>query len=141
MRNPLIANTLYLSSDIERWGSGLKRIYEACQAENIKIEFKKLKSGFLVIFYRPEKKLGVGGVERGVVKGVEKGVARLSAKERIIFNLIKEDSYITKAEIMTKGNLSKKAVEYNIIKLKRKGLLERIGPDKGGHWALLEPKE
>ena len=51
-RNPLIANTLYLSKDIEKWGSGLKRIAETCKNANIKVEFKIRKNGFLVIFYR-----------------------------------------------------------------------------------------
>lgn len=51
-RNPLIANTLYLSKDIEKWGSGFKRIYEECQKENVKVEFKIKKNGFSVIFYR-----------------------------------------------------------------------------------------
>ena len=51
-RNPLIANTLYLSKDIEKWGSGFKRITDECKAENVKVEFKIKKSGFTVIFYR-----------------------------------------------------------------------------------------
>ena len=29
--NPLIANVLYSTTDIENWGSGVKRIMEACQ--------------------------------------------------------------------------------------------------------------
>ena len=55
-RNPLIANTLYLSKDIEKWGSGFKRITEECKAENVKVEFKIKKSGFTVIFYRKSDK-------------------------------------------------------------------------------------
>ena len=51
-RNPLIAITLYLSKDIEKWGSGFKRITDECKAENVKVEFKIKKSGFTVIFYR-----------------------------------------------------------------------------------------
>ncbi|MFZ3167233.1 MAG: ATP-binding protein [Candidatus Methanoperedens sp.] len=55
LRNPLIAHTLYLSKEIERWGSGIRRIYEECEKQNVKVEFKKLKSGFVVVFYRMEK--------------------------------------------------------------------------------------
>lgn len=32
LRNHLIAEILYKSKEIERWGSGLKRIYEECKA-------------------------------------------------------------------------------------------------------------
>jgi len=36
----LIAEILYKSKEIERWGSGLKRIYEERMADNVKVEFK-----------------------------------------------------------------------------------------------------
>lgn len=51
-RNPLIANTLYLSKDIEKWGSGFRRITEACKKSNTKVKFEIRKNGFMVIFYR-----------------------------------------------------------------------------------------
>lgn len=51
-RNPLIANTLYLSKDIEKWGSGFRRITEACAEANVKVKFEIRKNGFMVIFYR-----------------------------------------------------------------------------------------
>ena len=52
LRNPLIADILYKTKDIEKWGSGLKRIFEECREKGIKVEFKKLKTGFRVVFYR-----------------------------------------------------------------------------------------
>ncbi len=52
-RNPLIAETLYRSEDIEKWGSGLRRISEECKATGVKVAFEKIKSGFMVTFYRP----------------------------------------------------------------------------------------
>lgn len=51
-RNPLIANTLYLLKDIEKCGSDFKRIYDECQKENVKVEFRIKKNGFSVVFYR-----------------------------------------------------------------------------------------
>ena len=38
--------------------------------------------------------------------------------------------------MQAKGNLTKKTVEYNLEKLKAKGVLRRIGPDKGGYWEI-----
>ena len=55
LRNPFIAETLYKCKDIEKWGSGLKRIDNDCKAQGVKVEFKALKTGFIVIFYRPEE--------------------------------------------------------------------------------------
>ena len=29
-------------------------------------------------------------------------------------------------------------IKYNIRKLREKGIIKRIGPDKGGHWEVIE---
>lgn len=52
LRNPLIAKILYFSKDVERWGSGLEKIYNSCKEDNVKVEFETLKTGFLVVFHR-----------------------------------------------------------------------------------------
>ena len=53
LRNPLIAEIFYYTKEIEKWGSGIKKIYDECQANKVKVEFKNTHSGFYVIFYRP----------------------------------------------------------------------------------------
>src|SRR3989304_10181161 len=65
LRNPLIAETMYKSKDIERWGSGIKRIHDECVAAEVKVEFKRLKTGFVVVFYRPKWEEGEGREEGG----------------------------------------------------------------------------
>jgi len=52
-RNPLLAQILYYSKDIERFGTGLKRIADACGDAGIKYEFISDNYGFTVVFYRP----------------------------------------------------------------------------------------
>ena len=51
-RNPLITSALYYSKDVESFGTGLKRIVDACNESGCRYEFKILKSGFVVAFYR-----------------------------------------------------------------------------------------
>jgi len=53
-RNPLLAQLMYYVKDIESFGTGLKRITDVCEAAGVKVEFKLLKLGFSVIFYRPD---------------------------------------------------------------------------------------
>ncbi|MBI2447221.1 MAG: hypothetical protein HYV48_01635 [Candidatus Omnitrophica bacterium] len=43
--------------------------------------------------------------------------------------------------VQQEGGLTKKAVDYNINKLKEKGFIKRVGPDKGGHWLVLNLPE
>ena len=45
---------LFKSKEIEKWGSGLKRIYEECLEQGVKIEFEILKTAFVAVFYRQE---------------------------------------------------------------------------------------
>ena len=53
-RNPLLAQTLYYSEEIERFGTGLRRIITSCQEAGVKVEFQMLKLGFVVVFYRQD---------------------------------------------------------------------------------------
>ena len=43
-RNPKIARILYYSKDIESFGTGLKRIADACESAGVRYEFQKKKT-------------------------------------------------------------------------------------------------
>jgi ATP-dependent DNA helicase RecG len=51
-RNPLLSQLMYYVKDIESFGTGLKRIADACSSAGVKVEFRMLKLGFAVLFYR-----------------------------------------------------------------------------------------
>ena len=134
-RNPLIANTLYLSKDIEKWGSGFKRIYEECQRENVKVEFKIKKNGFSVVFYRKtdeelydltqnEKNNSAIGTENGTQIDTE----------NLILEILKKTPDMTQKELSEKTNISLRTVKRIIQQLKEKGIIERVGSDRKGYW-------
>lgn len=146
-RNPLIAEALYLSEDIEKWGSGLRRISQECKAEGVKVEFKKIISGFAVIFYRPEfsvegrfigknreKKTGVKVPEKVTVKVPEK----VTVNQQKIIATASQNPRITISELSKIVGISDRKIKKNISKLKEKKMLRRIGPDKGGYWDVLK---
>lgn len=128
LRNPLIAETMYLSADIEKWASGLKRIYDECTAAGIKVEFKRVKTGFVVSFYRPKWEEG-GRLAEGLVE-------RLAESQRKILDHIKANPYVSKKELSDKVGISTTAIDKNLNQLKKKGLLKRVGSDRGGHWEI-----
>jgi hypothetical protein len=45
---------------------------------------------------------------------------------------------ITASELAALLHITERAVKKNIAKLKAAGRLNRIGPDKGGHWEVLQ---
>ena len=122
LRNPLIAEALFKSKDIEKWGSGLKRIVDECGEKDVKVQFQTLKTGFLVAFLRsPEL------AEKSSEKSSEK-----------ILVLLRENKNIGAKEIAKIIGISQRAVEKQISQLKAKGIVKRIGPDKGGCWKIVQ---
>jgi len=134
LRNPLIAETMYKSKDIERWGSGIKRIHDACVAVGVKVEFKRLKTGFVVIFHRPQWEEGEG-MEKARQKSKVK--SKVKSKEKVIEMIIKNPS-TTISEIAVFLDMSIPGIEKIIRSLKGQNRLRRIGPDKGGHWEVIQ---
>lgn len=160
--NPLVAEILYLSEDIEKWGSGLRRITEDCKLAKVKVSFTKIKSGFVVTFYRPEiaaiektssregqetaqktvEKTRQGNDADNAIEGTLEQVRRrfgekFGESSEKILGVILMDKKISAQEIAKNIGISSRAVEKQIAKLKKYGILKRIGPDKGGHWEII----
>jgi len=140
LRNPLIAETMFRSEDIEKWASGIKRIYDECQKNNVKVEFNRVKTGFVVSFHRPKWEDGEG-LEEGGQKGwservVRKGGQKLTAKQTALLDLLKQNPAIARKDIAGKLGINESAVQKRLDVLKKKGMLHRVGPDRGGHWEI-----
>ena len=80
----------------------------------IKFEFDKF---FTVTFKRP--------------KTVEKTVEK-------ILDAIKSNPKITQNELAEIAGLTRRGIEWNLAKLKEKGIIKRIGPAKGGYWEVIK---
>lgn len=145
-RNPLIANTLYLSKDIEKWGSGFRRIAEACAKAKVKVKFEIRKNGFMVIFYRKTDE-ELYNLTQNDTKNValnDKDVA-LKLKEQYpklrkvyvdIIKVIFENKDITQEEIADKLSKTRNSIYRNTKTLKDMGILERVGSKKKGYWKI-----
>jgi len=81
---------------------------------------------YTIVFKRPA---GIGG---------DRLVEKLAESQKTILKLIKENPYISKKELSEAIGISTTAVDKNITRLKKEGLLKRSGPDKGGHWEIVK---
>ena len=61
---------------------------------------------------------------------------REKTREKILA-LIKENPEITTTELAASVDLTVKGIEWQIKQLKEKGIIRRVGADKGGHWEVL----
>ena len=57
---------------------------------------------------------------------------------QIIIEAITKKSDITQKELATIIGITEDGVKYHITRLRKQGLLKRIGPDKGGYWEVLK---
>ena len=58
------------------------------------------------------------------------------SREKIV-GLLSQDGSLTAVALAARIGITPKAVEKQIARLKADGLIERIGPDKGGHWHVI----
>lgn len=60
-----------------------------------------------------------------------------TTQERLI-ELLKANPNLSRSDLATLLKLSEDGVKYQIKKLKDKGIIKRVGPDKGGYWEVIE---
>jgi ATP-dependent DNA helicase RecG len=73
-------------------------------------------------------------VSKTLVEGLGE---RLGETEGKILHFIVSNKFATIASIAKSIGISTTAIENNLVKLKEKGVLRRVGPDKGGRWKAL----
>jgi predicted HTH transcriptional regulator len=71
---------------------------------------------------------------------VDRLVGGLAESQRLMLELIAENPRISKREMAEKIGISTTAIDKNIAALKTRGLLTRIGSDKGGHWKVVDDR-
>ena len=55
-----------------------------------------------------------------------------------ILDLIRVDPYVTTQEMADSIGIIRRTVAKHIKSLQERGVIKRIGPDKGGHWEVVE---
>jgi len=76
---------------------------------------------------------GVNGPGEGRGKGSQKGSQKSSQK---IFEIIGKNPNVTIDDLAKNLAISTRAVKKHLANLKNKGIIKRIGPDKGGRWEV-----
>jgi len=61
---------------------------------------------------------------------------KINNNQQKIIKLIENNPSITRKEIAKEINLTEDGVKYNLNRLKKYKIIERIGPDKGGYWTI-----
>ena len=77
----------------------------------------------------------VDGLAEGMVGTTQETTQKATRK---ILEAIMNKPDITKKELAVVIGITEDGVKYHITRLRKKGVLKRIGPDKGGHWEIVD---
>ena len=139
--NPDIANTFFRAGEIEAWGRGIERIITACKSDGFSTpEFRYDASGIWTIFRfeYPERAATGNRPETDRKLTGNRPETELLKQEKAIIELIKENPYISRKEISAQLNIHESSAKRRLGTLQEKGLIRRIGADKGGYWQIIE---
>lgn len=140
-RNELIADLFSRIHKVERAGTGIRRMRKSLAEAGLAAPEFEIDGFFRAVFHRsPEFSLkGPKQVGEKVGDKVGERVGdKLTANQQRIIEIIRASPMVSARELAERVGISARKIEENIAKLRSKGFLKRIGPDKGGQWEILK---
>lgn len=130
LRNKLVAEAFYLTSNIEKYGSGFIRIRKALQDyPDISLDISEIGGGILLSFKQELGQQSESGTQRGGVSG---GVSSESAH---LLQLLQAQPGLKTTELVAQTGKPQRTIERWLKQLKDSQLIEfRGAPKIGGYY-------
>ena len=130
---------LYSTSYIERWGSGVKRITDACAYRNVETPTWTTDGYFVTVtFKRPDH--NASGIKDDTINDTKNDtkdcIKELSDRQYLMLRFITLDDTITIDEMIQKMKVSPITVKRDLADLQAKGIIAREGGRKNGRWVI-----
>ena len=145
--NLRIAQVLYLSTNLERWGTGVGRMVELCREQGVpEPEYVTNGHEVKIVFKKKHKSNSDenGNVNVGSNVGSDVGslsVVQLTERQKEIIRLIKENPMMSSQQMSVVLSVVKRTIERDLADLQKKGVLSREGKTSAGRWVLLKESE
>lgn len=142
LRNPAIARAFAYMKIIEKWGTGIPRLFETCEEYGLpRPELIDFDGDFRVNMYRKVETNREANTETNIetVTNTETNTEMHSTDAEMadkIVKIMKEQPAITVKKIAEQLGLSVSGVRYHINKMKKDGIVEHIGASKKGIWLI-----
>ena len=135
-RNRLIAEAFYLTGDIEKYGSGFRRIREEiANYPTMSLIFNEVPNGFEIELNYIEQKI-ITNIERDLERDLE----FLNDTQIKILKLIADNPRITQKRLSEIVEINDRNIRKYINELKKIGIIKREGGDRGGYWKVISKK-
>ena len=100
LRNETIARVLYLSKDVETFGSGIRKIYSLCNTAEVEIKNENADTDFKIEFSRIDRnKSPLFGQENGRIND------HISDLEQAVLSYMRDEPGMTNAKIIVKMDM------------------------------------
>ena len=141
-RNPAIARAFSYMKIIEKWGTGIPRIFRECKEYGLpEPELIDFDGDFRVNMYR--KVNGEFGVNNKTIQTTQthpttqSDTLKLSEYDKAILTIIHENPTMTQKEYALELGWTVDRVKYYLRKMKTQQVISRVGSSHNGHWELL----
>lgn len=126
-----ILKEIYLTGDIEKYGSGFMRIRKAIKDyPTMKVEYEEIGKGFMATISYTEQKTSSA---KRVTEDVTENVTERSSR---ILSLMRETPTITTEQIAEILSVTKRTIIRDIEKMKKNNQIKYIGSAKSGSWKI-----
>ena len=132
-RNKNVANAFFKAGFIEAWGRGYKKISEGFKSAGLPMPKTEITDGGVKVTFM-RKNANVDAINETTEKTTKKTTEKTTEK---ILMAIQRNPYVTTKELATLCDITEDGIYYNTKKLRSKGILRRVGGDKGGYWEIL----
>lgn len=153
-RNKLIANAFFHAGFVEAWGRGFEIIEESFKNAELEVpQFVEEFSGVTVnikreVFAAIQHGARIDDRTGKVVNGfydTNFDIEKLTGRQRLIIQCLGSDDTDDVIEnviesatsLAQKAGVSPRTIMRDLDKLRKLGLVEHVGPDKGGYWKVL----
>ena len=136
------------SSDVQRGRGGefVGRVERVERVDfNAEAQGRRVRRAVRTIIYRKGVKpvnvpvnVSVKSSQKGSQKSSQKGSQKSSQK---ILETLRQNPNMSTTELAEQIGISRRAVAKHVAVLQSFGVLRRIGPDKGGHWEVVDGRQ
>ena len=141
-RNKQIADTFKDMGEIEKYGSGIRRVIEMFLNCGLpKPQWKQTSGGTVVTVWKNNINRGTTQetIQETTQETTQEKIYRLSEIQMTIIDYLKKCPNVTRKELaLAIGNISEDGVKYNLAKLQQLGLVKHMGSTKSGYWVVVK---
>ena len=141
-RNPAIARAFAYMKIIERWGTGIPRLFEACKEYGLpKPELLDFGGDFRINMYRKVK--GEFGVNSETTQTTQKhqttqkNNVSFSDEDKMILALVNKNPSMSQREYAMELGWTVDRVKYYLRKMKNQRFIKRVGNSHSGYWEVV----